>query len=253
MLMMLRGAKLSNYLTDAMHIKFEPEELITSDDLVSKIINKIYKREPFYINRIGDGELIIMSQDILLSQEFIRKDVKWSVSTNYCGVSTPNIEMRDKLIESIKQADYVGVFPNDDFTIRMFSALDYKPNKLCYAFVNVGLCYNKHFVNLIKSNPPLLVGSLSELFAEYLYKELGVSVKGYYKTIRNPDNIQSTIDYMRSVEHDWSLVSAGVNAKIISNIMAKQYGKVCIDYGQGMDTLLDVHNKYNGRYFLNKG
>jgi hypothetical protein len=47
------------------------------------------------------------------------------------------------------------------------------------------------------------------------------------------------------------LVSAGVNDNIIAPIMANKYGKVCVDYGQGMNTLLDA--KYGTRYYLNKG
>jgi len=241
-----------SYLTNANHIKFNHSDLISQEDLINIIYTKIQNKEPFYITRIGDGELIIMSQEILLSQDYIRKDVAWSTGTAYCGVSTPDIKTRDRLINAIKEADFVGVFPDDDFTSRMFSALDYKPKNLCYAFVNVGLCYSKDFVNLIRLNPPLLIGSLSKLFADFLLEELGVVAKGYYTDITNPNDIDKTIEYMNSVDHDWSLVSAGVNAKIISNIMAKQCGKVCIDYGQGMDTLLDIYQKYNGRYYLNK-
>jgi hypothetical protein len=40
---------------------------------------------------------------------------------------------------------------------------------------------------------------------------------------------------MAKTPHNWSLVSAGVNADIIAPIMAKEYGKVCIDYGHGMN------------------
>jgi hypothetical protein len=111
--------------------------------------------------------------------------------------------------------------------------------------------YNKNFVNLIKENPPLLIGSMSKHFYKFLYDELGVKAKGYYTDITCPADIDKTVDYMNSVEHDWSLISAGVNAKIISNIMAKQYGKVCVDYGQGMSTLVDLDKKY-GQYKLNK-
>jgi hypothetical protein len=108
------------------------------------------------------------------------------------------------------------------------------------------------FVDMLKENPPLLIGALSEKFAKLLQDELGVKVKGYYTDIKCPADIEKTVDYMNSVEHDWSLVSAGINAKIISNIMAKEHNKVCVDSGQMMDTLVDPQQKYNGRYKFNK-
>jgi hypothetical protein len=241
-----------SYLTDKLHIQFKQEDLITDNQLLDIIGHRIKNKEPFSMARVGDGELIIMSQEILLSQEYISQTVGWSNSFSYCGVSTPDIETRDKLINAIKTADVVGVFPNDDFMNRMFSALDFKPETLCYAFINVYLCYNKLFVQMIKENPPLLIGGKSELFAKFIQDELGVKAKGYYTDIKCPSDIEKTVDYMNSVEHDWSLVSAGVNAKIISNIMAKQHGKVCVDSGQMFDTLLDVEKKYNGRYYFAK-
>lgn len=237
-----------SYLTDKLHIQFQFNELMTNCELFDMIANSVKYKKPFSMARIGDGELIILSQEILYSQEFIRQDVAWSTATSYCGVSTPDIKTRDRLLHCIKTADVVGVFANDDFTNRMFSALDYKPQTLCYAFVNVQLCYNKLFIELIKENPPLLIGSWSEKFEKYLYDKLNVRVKGCYIDINCPNDIEKTVDYMNSVEHDWSLVSAGVNAKIISNIMAKEYEKVCVDYGQGMNTLLDP--KYGDRYYL---
>jgi hypothetical protein len=156
--------------------------------------------------------------------------------------------MRDRCIQAIKDADMVGVFIEDEFINRVFSSMQYKPANVCYAFVNVWFCYMKAFVDLIRESPPLLVGALAKEFAAYLHEHLGVTVPGVYTAITCPGDIDRTVEYMASIPHDWSLVSAGVNADVIAPIMAKQHGKVCIDYGQGMDTLLNI--KYGGRYYL---
>jgi hypothetical protein len=114
----------------------------------------------------------------------------------------------------------------------------------------VQLCYIKKFVDLIKENPPLLIGKLAQQFADLLKRELNIDVPGVFTDINGIDDIPKTIECMKNIKHDWSLVSAGVNADIISPIMAREYGKVCIDYGQGMDVLLN--SKYDGQYYLNK-
>jgi hypothetical protein len=163
----------------------------------------------------------------------------------------PDHETRDRLIQSIKDADVVGLFAHDEFVDRIFSYLNYKPSAHCHAFANVFLCFEKEFVDLIRNNPPLLVGMKAQLFADFLKRELNVDVKGVYTNITCPQDIPNVIEYMKQTPHDWSLVSAGVNACIIAPIMAKEYGKVCIDYGQGMDTLLRTDNQ--NTYKLNKG
>ena len=57
----------------------------------------------------------------------------------------------------------------------------------------------KKFVDLIKLSPPLLIGGESKVFADFLHKELGVTVKGYYTDIHCPQDIAAAIAYIESV------------------------------------------------------
>ena len=229
---------------------FSKADLIPTNKIINIIVNSVKTKTPLSLIRIGDGELSVMAQNIVLPTTYLTKSAAWN-STNYCGVCLKqdmqnNYIMREKCIDAVKNADLVGIFPNGEFTNKMFSAIQFKPAKVFYAFANVYFCYKKEFVDLIISNPPLLVGKLAKDFAEYIYKILGVQAAGYYTDIHCPEDINKTIEYMVNTPHDWSLVSAGVNADIIAPIMAKKYGKVCIDYGQGMSTLMNP--KYKGRY-----
>jgi hypothetical protein len=234
------------WLTHKCHIRFNLTEQISNNKLINLIIESVNNQIPFSLVRIGDGEEAILSQDILLSHEWLRNNIGWYGSKTYCGVAMPDHATRDKLIQSIKDANVVGVFAHDEFIDRIFSVINYKPLMHCHAFANVFLCFEKSFVDLIRENPPLLVGMKAQLFADFLKRELNVNVKGVYTNITGLNDIPNTIEYMKNTKHDWSLVSAGVNACIIAPIMAKTYGKVCIDYGQGMDTLLrtDEENTY---------
>lgn len=240
------------WLYDGMEIKFINEDLIRTEEVINIISNSVKNKLPLSLIRIGDGELSVMSQNIVLPTEYLTKSAAWN-STDYCGVSLKqdlenHYYMRDKCIEAVKEADLVGVFANGDFTNRVFSAIAYKPKKTFYAFANIYFCFIKEFIDLMISNPPLLIGKQAVDFANYLEKVLKIKVAGTYTDISSPDDIEKTIDYMRNSKHDWSLVSAGVNANIIAPIMAKEYGKVCIDYGHGMDVLMNP--KYNGRYYF---
>lgn len=231
-------------------VEFTKADLTSTNDIINTIVTSVQTKTPLSVIRIGDGELSVMAEDIVLPASYLTKSAAWS-NTNYCGVCIKqdiqnNYVMRDKCIDAVKNADFVGIFPNGNFTSRVFSAINFKPPKVFYAFGNLGFCNKKEFVDLIVSHPPLLVGKLAKDFADYIYKILGVKAAGYYTDIRCPEDIDKTIEYMANTPHDWSLVSAGVNADIIAPIMAKKYGKVCIDYGQGMSTLLNP--KFKGRY-----
>lgn len=231
-------------------VEFVRQDLITVDEIVNIIVRSVKAKTPLSLIRIGDGELSVMAQNIVLPVDYLKKSAAWN-STDYCGVCLKqdmnnNYEIRDKCIDAVKNADLVGVFPNGEFTNKVFSAIHFKPAKVFYAFGNLIFCAKKSFVDLIISNPPLLIGKLAGDFAEYIEKVLGVRAAGYYTDIRCPEDIDRTLEYMANTPHDWSLVSAGVNADIIAPMAAKKYGKVCIDYGQGMSVLLNP--KYKGRY-----
>ncbi len=240
------------WLYSGSEIQLRPEDLIKTDAVVKTIADSVKRKAPLSLIRIGDGELSVMAQEIVLPTEYLKKSAAWN-STKYCGVSLKqdmeqHYFMRDKCIEAVKAADLVGIFPNGEFTGKVFSAIGFKPERVFYAFGNVYFCFVKEFVDLLISNPPLLVGKQAADFADYLEKTLGVQAAGIFTEINSPEDLEQTIHYMAHCPHDWSLVSAGVNADIIAPIMAKEYGKVCIDYGHGMDVLMNP--KYHGRYYF---
>ncbi|BAK98399.1 hypothetical protein OBV_12010 [Oscillibacter valericigenes Sjm18-20] len=240
------------WLYSGSEIQFLPEDLIQTDTVVRIIADCVKKKVPLSLIRIGDGELSVMAQNIVLPTEFLKKSAAWN-SPKYCGISLKqdfenHYSMRDKCIEAVKNADLVGVFPNEEFTSRVFSAIGFRPKQVFYAFGNVYFCFIQEFIDLLISDPPLLVGKQAADFANYLEKTLGVQAAGIYTGINSPEDLEQTIDYMAHYPHDWSLVSAGVNADLIAPVMAREYGKVCIDYGHAMDVL--INPKYNGRYYF---
>ena len=213
---------------------FCPQDYATAEVIVEKIRYSLFSGRPFSLIRLGDGELMVLAQESVYSLDWIEKNVPWGGSNAYCGVRLPNLELRDRMIESITKADMVGVFADDDFTNQVLKALGIRPRSICYAFENVFLPMFKPFVDLIRRYPPLLVGRPAEQFARYLYEKLGVVVPGTV-SIDGYEEIDSCIEAMARIGHEWSLVSAGVNATVICTTMAEQWGKVAIDFGHAPD------------------
>lgn len=220
-----------------MSVPFSPEEYTSAEEIVDRIGYSLSWGRPFSLIRLGDGELMVLAQELIYSFDWIEKNVPWGNSNTYCGVRLPNLELRDRMVDSITKADMVGVFADDDFTLQVFNALNIQPRSICYAFENIYLPMFKPFVNLIRRYPPLLVGRPAEQFARYLYETLGVVVPGTVP-IDGYEEIELCIEAMSGISHDWSLVSAGCNATVICTAMAEQWGKVAIDFGHAPDNAM---------------
>ncbi len=205
--------------------------------IVNQIADALAGHKPYSMVRIGDGENIVMAQEKVLSLEWISSHVGWSHSAGYCGAALPNLELRDRMVKAVKQADMVGVFAGDDLTQRIFSAYDIKPRSICYAFDNLYMPMYKPFVELIRRYPPLLVGNPAERFAAYLHAKLGIIVPGTV-AINGYNELDTCIKQMAAIPHEWSLVSAGCNALVIADTMAYEYGKVSIDFGHAPDNVM---------------
>lgn len=220
-----------------MSVLFCPEDYATPALIVDRIGHSQASGRPFSLIRLGDGELMVLAQELVYSLDWIKNNVAWGGCNTYCGVRLPNLELRDRMIDSIARADMVGVFADDEFTRQVFNAVGIQPRSICYAFENVYLPMYKPFVDLIRHHPPLLVGRPAEQFARFLYEKLGVVVPGIVP-INGYEEIDTCIEAMVGIGHEWSLVSAGCNATVICTTMADQWGKVAIDFGHAPDNAM---------------
>ena len=218
-------------------IQLRGEDYIWMSQIVARIDKAITDQEPYSLIRIGDGENIVLAQEVIFSQAWISQNVGWSHSNQYCGITLPNLIIRDRMVKALKEADTIGVFAGDKLTEQIFNTFDIQPKSICYAFDNVYMPMYKPFVELIVKSPPLLVGRPALRFAQLLYEKLGVTVPGTIE-INGYDELDSCLAQMVQIPHQWSLVSAGVNAVIIASTMANKWGKVSIDFGHAPDNVM---------------
>lgn len=221
-----------------MTVKLAAKDFVPLGVTVQRIAAALAERKPFSLARVGDGENIVLAQETVFSLDWISKNVGWSHSPHYCGAVLPNPALRDRMAAALKKADIIGVFAGDSLTERTFTALGIQPKAIAYAFDNLYMPMYKPFVDLIRAYPPLLVGRPAERFAAFLYDKLGVKVPGVVMSISSADDIDACMGEMVRIPHQWSLVSAGVNADIIAPEMAARYGKVSIDFGHAPDNVM---------------
>lgn len=215
---------------------------LKEEDIIKTIRYAIENNEPLSMVRVGDGEGYVLAQENVFPIEWIRQNIYWVDDPNYCGVTIPNLEARDRCLTAVKNAELVGVFADQDVPQAIFKAYNIIPKNIFYAFTNVGLPMSIDFVKIIVEHPPLLVGRPAERFAQFLSDELGITCP-WLTGMESYKNVDKIIDKMAKIPHKWSLISAGVNALIIADTMAHRYGKVAIDFGHAPDMVLD-HEEY---------
>jgi hypothetical protein len=210
--------------------------------------------------RIGDGEITILQQEYIHSLDYLIRNVPWSSGVGYCGTKLPNLELRDRLILAIKEANLVGVFKGDTATLQVFEKINLNPKSICYAFDNIALPMNKDFVKLLVNYPVLIVGGGSHcnidgvrfdanFYAKKFKEIINVDVVGSIVNIHQYSDIENCKNEILKYDFKLCLVSAGVNAKIICAEMAKLKKAVYLDMGHAWDNAFHPKGKYD-EYWL---
>lgn len=202
---------------------------------IEEIIDAIENKKPYSWVRIGDGELVFLQQEYIYTIQQLKKRVGWSNSTDYCGAKIPNLNLRNRMIESANGSNLVGVFKGDPPMLEAFKKANIKPKSICYAFDNVFLPMNARFVNrVLVKNRLLLVGMKSGYYKQKFQEILNANVVGTV-TIKDYAEINSCMDKMCQFDYDVALISAGVNANIICYEMSKKFNRIFLDMGHAWD------------------
>lgn len=217
---------------------YYPNEIYNADYLPA-LINAIENELPFSLVRLGDGEYAVMSQEIVLTLDFLINELVpgWANHYGYCGVKLPDLVMRDRMLEAVKKATVVGLFDGEWLITEIFKYINYTPINKVQAFTNLGLPMNIDFVNLLRKYPPLLVGRDAPIYKEYLEDQLKVL---FPPTVGLQDvrELDICIENMLKIPHKWSLVSAGACAVVVCSEMAYKYNKVSFDAGHMWDNVM---------------
>lgn len=205
-----------------------------NENYLNDIKNALENNISYSFIRIGDGEIAILQQEYVHTIDHLVRNIPWSSGVGYCGTKIPNLELRDRMIDGIKNSDLVGVFKSDPLHEEVFEKIGIQPKSICYAFCNVGLPMNPVFVQMLFDVPILLVGKNAKYYEEQLKEHLQLNIVGTVG-INDYSEIDKCMDEMCKYEYKLALVSAGANAKVICPEMAQQKNAVYLDMGHAWD------------------
>ncbi|MFC4807988.1 GT-D fold domain-containing glycosyltransferase [Paenibacillus sp. GCM10023250] len=221
--------------------------------LLGRIESALDHKRPLSLVRIGDGENLILAQNSVWTMEQVLREA-WAKKANMGkkGVNLPNLALRDEMAAVLKQADIVGILPAGDRTIgvpeylkreltdKVFAHFNIQPRCTCHASVNRKLAHYPGFWNLLRERKVLIITSKADELRKvlenkpyhlHIVEALAFSHYNEMQTIRNwltahPD------------QFDVALISCGVNAVILAQMVRELTGKVGLDFGKGRNVLL---------------
>lgn len=153
--------------------------LLTPTEIESKINSALLKKQGLSIIRLGDGEVIALSHDKLITSDEIRKNKRLTFALG--GFKVPNYDKRDLLVTNLLEADIVGI-PNARYPTyqRLFNQIAKIYNlplnhmNLTSSQINYQLNDNTTIVHHILANyKVLLIGNRSNEGKRFLNDKYG--------------------------------------------------------------------------------
>jgi hypothetical protein len=215
--------------------------LLTASEVEKQLNQALSEKKGFSVIRLGDGEILALAHDILVSSEEINANRRLK---GMGGFKVPNHEKRELLAKNLQEADVVGL-PEARYPVyqRMFNQVAVKhafplhTMNLTTSLINYQINQETTFFhNVLENKRVLLVGNRSADGKEFFKKKGYNSIVG---TVKVPgfDSVEKVMEEVDGYEYDVAFVSAGVAANILCVEMAKR-DKVAIDFGHLLDWYL---------------
>lgn len=208
--------------------------LLGPEAVFQELEDALLTKTPRSLVRLGDGELLTLAQDTVMSIQQVREAGKF---LSYAGVEVPDLKARDEMAAAIRVADLIGVplSRRPTFQPLLFAVLRahnidpyrlrYTTSTMNYTLEDLGL-----MGRLMAGRRLVLIGDTAPELAQKLL-ERGMEVTGIVSPVQGIADTHRVVGEAVSQNFDMALVSAGVAAIPICVHLAAITGKVAIDFG----------------------
>lgn len=215
--------------------------LLSGRQVAKRMRRALKSRKPLSIVRLGDGEALVLAQEVVLDIATIQRRAPWLAAA---GVQVPDPQAQASLKEAILRADIVGVptsrvHNHQPLLFQAFEALkvDWRRLTLTHAIINYMLQKEGWLRHVVQDHAILLVGNQAEALEPVLV-EAGVNVSGAVTPVRGVGDVERVLEEVRQHRFDVAFVAAGVPAVILCQRIAEEMGKVALDFGHLADELI---------------
>lgn len=208
--------------------------LATPAQVYQRIQAALHARSPFSLIRLGDGELLTLSHNAVISAEEAKRRGEF---LPYAGVHLPDAEASRMLLQGIKEADYVGIpesrhpsYQGLLFPVLNHFGLDYRSLKLTSSTINYALNEQGYLHSLLTQRSILLIGNQAAGLLPALARQ-HCHIAGVITPVNGTRDVASVVQQASQHKFDLAFVSAGIAAVGICTGIASQMGKVALDMG----------------------
>jgi hypothetical protein len=201
----------------------------------------IAEEHPCSVIRLGDGELLTLSQDLVYDAYTIAKEGRF---LPYAGVEPPDLAARDQLAMAVRQSHIVGVplSRRKYFQPLLYPALrghgiEPASLRMTISTINYSLCQSGLLAKLLAGRRLLLIGNAAPELAQAL-TEQGFTVTSVISPVRGFPDIDQVMWEVRDAVFDLALVAAGIPAVVICWRIAMERGKTALDFGHLADKIV---------------
>lgn len=230
------------------HLQTQFYRLQTEVQIKERIQEALDNKQPLSIIRLGDGELLTLAHDLVLSNEDVKAQGPF---LRYAGVEIPNIAARNALAQSVRLAHIVGIpklrVPNYlPLVFPVFEAhgIDYRLLQLTFSTINYMLHTAGMLSPLLRGRRVIVIGNQARQLSQILIAE-GLDVVEPVEQVHGVNDIARVLDEVSTRDFDIALVSAGLAAVMIAEKIATLYGKVALDFGHLANGLVEGETSWN--------
>ncbi|WP_264737592.1 GT-D fold domain-containing glycosyltransferase [Cytobacillus firmus] len=219
-------------------------KLKTPKEVQDEIKQAMNENKGYSLIRVGDGELLTLAHDLLVSTEDIKSIPRLNF-LSYAGVNLPDHSMRDLLANNMLEADMVGIpFLRRPTFQQLFNKLAKHHNwplehmNLTRSVINYELhLQTTLFQDLLSNQRILLIGNRM-MEGETVLRNAGFNNIAGSIPVENIYSVPQVLSEAQKYDFDVAFVSAGIPANLICVELAK-CNKIAIDFGHLIDELIN--------------
>ena len=208
--------------------------LISPKVIYEEMETALNQRKPLSIVRLGDGELLTLAHDTVMPTAQV---MRWGHFLPYAGVNLPDPMAREDLVQSLLQADIIGIpesrHPSYQallFPILRYYGIDYRGLRLTSSVVNYALNEEGYLAQLLVGRKVLIIGNEAPGLSKLLQQQ-GFHISGIIHPVQGVVDVSRVMRETTDLDFDLALVAAGVAAVLICTRIAREQGKVSFDLG----------------------
>jgi hypothetical protein len=208
--------------------------LLSPAAIYDEMTTALNQTKSLSIVRLGDGELLTLAHDTIMPTAEV---MRWGPFLPYAGVNLPNPIAREDLIQSLQQADIIGIpesrHPSYQallFPILRYYGIDYRGLRMTSSIINYALNEEGYLAQLLVGRKILIIGNEAPGLSRLLEQQ-GFHISGIIYPVQGVTDVSRVMRQTTDIDFDLALVAAGIAAVLICTRIAKEQGKVSFDLG----------------------